>query len=128
MPKKKLLSKTRQILKIQNRTASNLSLVFVNDKLIKKLNKEFLRKNRPTDVMAFDLKDRKESKNIINGEIVISTETAIKNAKIYKTSHFEEILLYLIHGILHLCGFRDNTKREIQRMRQREQYILNKIT
>lgn len=78
--------------------------------------------------MAFDLKDKKESKNIINGEIVISTETAIRNAKIYKTSYFEETLLYVIHGILHLCGFRDKTKKEIQRMRQREKYILKKIT
>ncbi len=127
IPKKKIQNKTKQILKLQHKKATNLSIVFVNDNLIKKLNQEFLHKSRPTDVMAFDLKESKFPQRIINGEIVISTETAMRNAKIYDTGRFQEILLYIIHGILHLCGFNDKTKTQIQRMRQREQYILKRI-
>lgn len=77
--------------------------------------------------MAFDLKEKKYPINSINGEIVISTETAIRNSQIYKTRKLEEILLYIIHGILHLCGFDDHTKEQKKRMRQREQYILKQI-
>ncbi|HOX55026.1 MAG: rRNA maturation RNase YbeY [Candidatus Omnitrophica bacterium] len=128
IPKKKILSKTKKILKLQNKVAANLSVVFVNDHLIKKLNKKFLRKNRPTDVMAFDLKDKNEHTSSINGEIVISTETAVRNSKIYKTKQYDELLLYVIHGVLHLCGFNDHKKQETKLMRKREQYILQKIS
>jgi len=78
--------------------------------------------------MAFDLKETKYPINSIIGEIVISTETAIRNSRIYKTNQSEELLLYIIHGVLHLCGFDDRTKEQIKRMRNQEQYILKKIT
>jgi len=125
--KKKIKKKTKQILLLQNRKDANLSIVFVNDKIIKKLNQKFLHKNKPTDVLAFDLKTKKESKKTIDGEIIISVETAARNAKIYKTSLNNEALLYLIHGVLHLCGYDDTTNKEKMSMRQREQYILGKI-
>ncbi|MBM3248675.1 MAG: rRNA maturation RNase YbeY [Candidatus Omnitrophica bacterium] len=128
IPNKKIQGKTKKILKLLNKVAVNLSVVFVNDNFIKKLNKEFLRKNQPTDVMAFDLKETKYPINSIIGEIVISTETAIRNSRIYKTNQSEELLLYIIHGVLHLCGFDDRTKEQIKRMRNQEQYILKKIT
>jgi len=78
--------------------------------------------------MAFDLKDKNEHTSSINGEIVISTETAVRNSKIYKTKQYDELLLYVIHGVLHLCGFNDHKKQETKLMRKREQYILQKIS
>ncbi len=110
----------------------NLSFVFVDDAQIKKLNKEYLHRNRPTDVLAFELsiplppvKGKSFSKPLLTGEIFISTETAIRNAKYFRIPVKKEISLYLVHGILHLLGYNDHSSEEIAVMRQKEMDALN---
>ena len=79
--------------------------------------------------MAFNLRDkcRGGNKSELFGEIIISADTAKTNAKIYKTSFMYEILLYAIHGILHLLGYNDKTEREIKKMRKKEKQLLQII-
>jgi len=81
------------------------------------LNLKFLHKNWPTDVLAFC--DRASS------DIVISTDTAIRNAKIFKTSRVYELQLYLVHGLLHLLGYDHANPRQRQIMRQKEKEYVN---
>jgi len=94
----------------------------VNDRTIKKLNREFLSKKYPTDVLAFDLSLRKSApeKKKIFGEIIISTDTAKRNSRIFNTDFKYEITLYLVHGILHLLGFDDTGSNKIKLMRKKE--------
>ncbi|MFH1655489.1 MAG: rRNA maturation RNase YbeY [Candidatus Omnitrophota bacterium] len=126
--KEVIIQKVRRILHLQNKKEADLSIVFVNDKIIKKLNKAFLNKNRPTDVLAFDLSNKNQNRKSLNAEIIISAETAEKNSKNYKTSLQYEILLYLTHGILHLCGYDDRYKKDKKLIRKREKYILKKLS
>lgn len=94
----------------------DLNFIFTNNKSIKEINLEFLKHNRYTDVIAFDYSDDK----IINGEIYISVETVRGNATNYKVSLEDEMLRVMIHGTLHLCGYKDKLSGQRSRMRDME--------
>ena len=96
-----------------------LEIVFLGDKQIKPLNKKYKKRNSPTDVLSFELGEL--------GEIIISSDTALKNSEIFHTSLEEEIVLYVIHGILHLFGYDDGTAREKGRMSKKEDVILEAL-
>jgi probable rRNA maturation factor len=81
----------------------------VNNRTIKKLNKDFLNQNTPTDVLAFKYPDG-------SGEIIISVEECKKNADIYSNTIEKEVIYVLIHGILHLNGYRDYLPKERDEM------------
>lgn len=78
--------------------------------------------NTLTDIITFDLSD---SKKEIVGEIYISIERVRENAAIYKVALRDELNRVMIHGVLHLCGFKDKTTADIKRMRKREDYYLS---
>lgn len=96
-----------------------LEIVFLGDKEIKPINRKYKRRNAPTDVLSFELGEL--------GEIIISSDTALKNSEIFHTSFEKEIVLYVIHGILHLFGYDDGTVREKKRMSKKEDVILEAL-
>lgn len=100
-----------------------LSIAFVNDTTIKQLHESFLDNPSPTDVITFPANPSFDSA----GEICISIDEAIKNAKSFSTTISHEITLYLIHGWLHLFGFDDKNEVAITAMRQAEKDALNLI-
>jgi len=102
-------------------TGLSLGISFFSDGRIKKLNQKYLKTNTPTDVIVFPY-----SKD--NADIAISLDTAKRNARIYKSSLQKEILLYIIHGILHLNGYNDTTPKGKKRMFAKQEEILKKIT
>jgi len=93
-----------------------LEIIFLGDKEIKPLNRKYKKRNAPTDVLSFELGEL--------GEIVISSDMALKNSAIFHTSFEKEMVLYVIHGILHLFGYDDGTTREKMRMSKKEDAIL----
>ncbi|MFC1594612.1 rRNA maturation RNase YbeY [Candidatus Omnitrophota bacterium] len=117
----------RKTLLLQNKKSARLSIVFVDNAAIKKLNNHFLKKNYPTDVLAFDSKDPDRPRTLLEGEIIISLDMAHANARLFKTTFLKETILYMIHGILHLCGYADKTIMQKQKMRMKELSILEKI-
>jgi len=60
-----------------------------------------------------------------SADIVISTDTAVRNARIFKTNRFYELHLYLVHGLLHLLGYDDSNRKQIQLMRRKEREYVN---
>jgi len=113
--------------KISNRVKANLpgelTIVYVDNKTIQKLNSRFLGESRPTDVLCFDL----SGGGRLTADIVISTEAAWGNSRLYRTSPSEEVSRYLIHGILHLLGFDDRKKKDRMRMQRKVAQILRRI-
>jgi len=104
----------------------------VTNQKIQSLNKKYLKKDRPTDVIAFDLSDEQNSRSskkakYIEGEIVISASAAFSNARRFQTSVDYELTLYLVHGILHLLGYDDHKTADVRRMRVKEKKIMEKI-
>jgi probable rRNA maturation factor len=124
------IRKSRQIIRFiekvirsENYIPGDLYFIITNDKKVLKINKEFLKRDSKTDVIAFDYSDKK----IVNGEVYISINTVKRNANNYKVSLRKEIIRVMIHGTLHLCGYNDKRKREKEKMNKRENYWIDKI-
>jgi probable rRNA maturation factor len=116
-----------KVLKHQGIDSAELSILLVDDLKIADLNKRYLKKNFPTDVLAFRMSDGKYGKinPEILGDVVLSVDTAKAQARRLKLSIESEINLYLIHGILHLLGFSDKTKAGFARMKKIQEELLD---
>jgi probable rRNA maturation factor len=101
-----------------------INVCFVNDLQIKKFNAKFHKTKGSTDVLAFNLSDKKEG-NIILADIMISAQTALKQASSFKTTPDYELALYVVHGVLHILGFNDRTAKEKKLMRKKESQYVN---
>ena len=121
---KKLFSGVaKKVLKSENRERENISLAFVNKEEIKKLNNKFRKKNKATDVLSFELKEKG-----FLGEIVICPEVVKENAKSYKSTLKKEIVKVFIHGILHLLGYdHEKTNKEAEIMEKKQEKYLSKV-
>ena len=98
-----------------------INICFVDNPQIKKFNAKFLKTKSSTDVLAFNLSDKK---NIILADIIISAQQALKQARNFKTTPDYELSLYVAHGILHILGFNDQAPEQIKLMRKKEsQYV-----
>lgn len=88
------------------RQPGTVNIIFTNNRHITELNRRFLHRNRPTDVLAFPLALPQESpKQILWGEIYISREQARRQAKALGRKLRAELLFLVRHGLLHLAGF-----------------------
>jgi probable rRNA maturation factor len=120
----------KKVLMGENREIENISLALVDKEEMQKLNKKFRGKDKPTDVLSFDLTDNRqpETSNLYLGEVVICPE-------IVKEKN-EEMMRVFIHGILHLCGYdhpatagsrsrRDEKLEELgKKMQEKENFYL----
>ena len=121
---KRIAKTVLKILSIEGiRKSGEITFCFVNDTKIKELNSKYLGKNKPTDVIAFDIAEPKSPDKIF-ADIVISTDRAIDNAARFKTSPLFELYLYVIHGVLHILGYADKSKKNRLIMRQKEESLL----
>lgn len=117
---KKLIS--RIILK-KNKLPGRIDYILTGDEELLQINKEFLRHNYYTDVIAFDY----SVSNTVNGEIYISRDTVKRNAQNYEVSYRSEILRVIIHGTLHLCGMTDEDDKSRREMRSEEDFWLKML-
>lgn len=120
---KKIRDLIIKVIRNEKKVPGDLNFILTDDKVILKINREFMKRDNFTDVIAFDY----NKGNIINGEIYISVDTVRLNANNYKVSLLNEIYRVMIHGTLHLCGYNDKTKREKQIMREMEDHWLKEI-
>ena len=120
--KRGLTCQIAKVLKLINLDKKTIFFVFCDNNFIKKLNYRYFKKNKPTDVISFNLNDGFNPDLL--GEVVISVEEALKNSKIYKTGWRKELNLYIIHGILHLLGYRDYWKKDRAKMERKQQKLL----
>lgn len=105
------------------RAGAYVSLVLVTDAEIHRVNREFLEHDWPTDVISFSYSDPGDE--AIDGELVVSVETAARQSVLHGWSLQDELLLYCVHGVLHLCGYDDLTDEARPLMREREREILD---
>ncbi len=101
-----------------------VSIAVVDDPTIHQLNQKYLQHDYATDVLSFllDCDDHR-----LEGEVIVSAETAERQAGNYGWSPQRELLLYLIHGTLHLVGFDDHTEADRAAMRAQEQHYLESL-
>ncbi len=102
-----------------------ISLAFVDNPTIHRLNKHFLNHDEPTDVLSFPLSDPSARK--LAGELVVGVEVAKEQAERRGHDVHAELALYVVHGLLHLCGYDDKTAEAAARMRERERHYLGEL-
>ncbi|MCF7908830.1 MAG: rRNA maturation RNase YbeY [Candidatus Omnitrophica bacterium] len=118
----KSLEKAAGLLLIPSKT---ISLTLVDNAFIVNLNKRYLKKTTPTDVISFDLSDPLDPDYL--GEIVVSVEEAVKVAKSLKVDWQKEVLLYCLHGILHLIGYDDRSKKKRDLIEKKQKELMEKL-
>ena len=111
------------VIKEEEMIIGELVYVLCNDEYLLKKNIQFLNHNTLTDVITFDYSDDK----IISGDILISTERVVENAKIFNVNYLTELHRVMVHGLLHLLGYNDKIKKEAIQMHEKENYYLNKF-
>ncbi len=108
----------------------SVSVIFVSDKKIHQINKEYRNIDRPTDVISFALSDYQSDNDYVAeelGDIFISVDAAKRQAKEYEHSEKREICFLFTHGLLHLNGFDHQTKEEEKEMIKYQKMILDDI-
>jgi rRNA maturation RNase YbeY len=100
-----------------------INYIFVSDEYLFNLNKTYLNHDTLTDIITFD----NSVGNILHGDIYISVERVQDNAIDFNVSFEEELHRVMIHGVLHLAGYRDKTKKEAEEMRTRENHYLERL-
>jgi rRNA maturation RNase YbeY len=108
-------------IKNEGKIAGELSYVFCDDEYLHKINLEYLNHDTYTDIITFDYTEA----NIIAGDIFISIDRVKENAKTFNTLFENELSRVIIHGILHLMGYKDKTEEESTLMRVKEDFYLN---
>ena len=104
---------------------AQISVALVDDATIAELNQTHLQHEGPTDVLAFDLRGPDEAP--LEGEVVLSVETARREARRRGHSEEAELMLYVVHGALHLTGMDDHAPEDAQRMHHLENEVLTAL-
>lgn len=125
----------KKALEMQQVTADvELSIVITDNNSIRKINKEFRDKDMPTDVLSFpgyepeEIEEVKKSEELmVIGDIIISKEKVVEQAKEYENTFEREFAYLLVHGILHLLGYDHMEESEKIVMRENEEKILSEL-
>ena len=112
LPKYKFVNFSKKMKK----KIESISFIFCSDEYLQKLNIKYLKHEDLTDVITFEYNER----GLILGDIFISSERVKENSKKYKVSFKEELARVMIHGLLHLMGYKDKKKNETLIMRRLE--------
>ncbi|MFH2036423.1 MAG: rRNA maturation RNase YbeY [Candidatus Zixiibacteriota bacterium] len=119
IPRKRIEKMMQLIEEEEEPPESSINIIFVRDNRIKKLNKEFRKVNRPTDVLSFNIDSEPGVENVF-GEIYISTDTAFRYAR-EDGINFQSMLIKLCcHGYLHLLGFDHERDEDARLMKSKE--------
>ena len=103
-----------------------LSVALVGERRMAELHRQFLRVNGPTDVLTFPL-DHDARGRPVSGDVVVCVPEARRRAKMEGVPVERELLLYALHGMLHLCGYDDRTDAAFRAMHRTEDQILTRL-
>ena len=106
-----------EVVKFHQKEIGELNYIFCSDEYILDINKQHLNHDYYTDIITFDNSDEE---NDIEGDIFISVERVKDNAKELSIPFSKELKRVMAHGVLHLCGYGDKLKEEIELMRKKE--------
>lgn len=121
---------TRQILLLQKFENGEVNVIFVNNRRIRDYNRDYRKIDRATDVLSFPMREGfgGDLHPDFLGDVMISLEMTEVEAKSYAREMDEQLLILLIHGILHLMGYdHEGSEAEEKKMIRRERFILKKI-
>lgn len=119
-PSKEVLRILKNVYKEEGKEIPALAVICTHNRFIRKINREFLNHDYITDVIAFPLGEDGD----VEAEIYINLDAARNQAKKFNVTYTQEARRLLIHGVLHLLGYSDKTRRERNKMTMQEEFYL----
>ena len=107
----------------ENKKTGNINIIFCSDNHLLEMNRTHLDHDYYTDIITFDFKHN----NVISGDLYVSIDRIKDNAIKNSVTLENETYRVIIHGVMHLCGYKDKTKKDIEMMREKEAACLSKI-
>jgi probable rRNA maturation factor len=125
VPGKRVLRRwLESAIKKEKFVAGQINIVICTDSYLLKINKKYLKKNTLTDIITFSMA---EEEGIVSGDIYISLERVRENAHIYRQVVKKELARVMVHGVLHLMGYDDETEADQKVMRKKENTYLKDL-
>lgn len=121
---KQIINWLKNAVKNEGKTVSELSYIFCSDDYLHKMNLEYLKHDTYTDIITFDYTEG----IVVGGDIFISIDRVKENALKFKTEFSTELSRVIIHGVLHLVGYKDKTTKEKEVMRSKEDFYLTLLS
>lgn len=106
-----------QVIVSESKKEGDINYIFCDDDYLHKINVEYLNHDTLTDIISFDYSVGNE----LHGDIFVSVERVVDNAKDFEVSFDEELKRVLVHGILHYAGYKDKSEEDELKMRQKEE-------
>jgi len=113
----------KDVVRKHGKQTGDIACIFCTDEKIIEINRQYLQHDYFTDIITFDYTDG----DTLSGDVFISLETVKTNAEQYKTTYEDELRRVVIHGVLHLCGYKDKTPKDKENMRRQEDEALGLI-
>jgi rRNA maturation RNase YbeY len=110
----------RALIQNEEKKFGDISVIFCSDEYLLKINEQYLGHNYYTDIVTFDY----VKNSVISGDLFISVDRVAENAEKYGNPFIEELHRVVIHGVLHLVGYKDKTIEEQSLMREKENFYL----
>ena len=104
----------------ENKQQGDITVIFCSDDFLLKINEQYLNHSYYTDIVTFDYVEN----SVISGDLFISVDRIADNAKTYKVPFDEELSRVVLHGVLHLTGYKDDTDESKTLMRKKEDFYL----
>lgn len=109
----------KSVISNEKKEVSALNYIFCSDEYLLEINREYLDHDFYTDIISFPLKS-----DPIEGDIFISVERVLENAKEYQVESNQELHRVMVHGLLHFLGYDDHEEKDILQMREKEDFYL----
>lgn len=106
----------------ESQNVGELNIVLTDRETVLEINRDYLDHDYPTDVLAFDLRDNQQDP--VDGEIYVDLDMAFERCSEFDSSFDQEAARYVVHGLLHLMGYRDDSEDGTARMKQLEDRYL----
>lgn len=119
--KRRIYNWIKKVIFLHQKQLGELTIILCSDEYLLEMNKNHLNHDYYTDIITFDLS---ESEDEISGELYISLDRVKENAGHFRTAIEKELYRVMIHGVLHLLGFKDKTEEEEQLMRSKENEMM----
>ena len=123
LKKSQIVTIAKRIAVEENCTFANINIIFCNDDYLLEINKQYLQHDYYTDIITFDYREN----NSISSDIFISVDRLKENAQTLQVDFDSEVKRIIIHGLLHLSGYEDDTTEKRRNMSLKEDYYLSQI-
>lgn len=114
--KKKIKAWLTYSIKQEGFNCGNINIILCSDEYLLKINQDYLKHDTYTDIITFDYSE----KNTLSGDLFISIQRVKENAAGFSVKVYDELLRVMVHGVLHLCGYKDKKENEEKIMRKKE--------